>query len=101
MRATEAKAIELLHRLWTEVRILYDDSSTRLHATVWIFYRVSEYSTAYVGSSNLPHSTFEWKVRIAKADQPDVTDETAALFETYWNGAALSQGLDGRSIPDD
>src|SRR5205823_5884861 len=56
MRATEAKAVELLHRLGAEVRLSYDDTSTRLHAKAWIFHRDSEYSTAYVGSSNLSHA---------------------------------------------
>ena len=99
MRATEAKAIELLHRLGAEVRISYDDSSTRLHAKAWIFHRDSEYSTAYVGSSNLSHSAqtegLEWNVRIAQADQPDVLDEMAAVFETYWNDADKFERFDG------
>jgi superfamily II DNA or RNA helicase/HKD family nuclease len=99
MRATEAKAIELLQRLGAEVRISYDDSSTRLHAKAWIFHRDSEYSTAYVGSSNLSHSAqtegLEWNLRIAQADQPDVVDDMASVFETYWNDGDKFEPFDG------
>ncbi len=99
MRATEAKAIELLHRLGAEVRISYDESSTRLHAKAWIFHRESEYSTAYVGSSNLSHAAqtegLEWNLRIAQADQPDVLDEMAGVFETYWHDGDRFEPFDG------
>lgn len=102
MRATEAKAIELLHRLGAEVRISYDDSSTRLHAKAWIFQRDSEYSTAYVGSSNLSRAAqtegLEWNVRIAQADQPDVLDEMTGVFETYWNDADKFEPFDGSEL---
>ncbi len=82
------KAIELLHRLGAEVRVSYDDASTRLHAKAWLFHRDTEYSTAYVGSSNLSHAAqtegLEWNVRVAQADQPGLFDEMRAVFETYW-----------------
>jgi superfamily II DNA or RNA helicase/HKD family nuclease len=99
MRATEVKAIELLHRLGAEVRVSYDDTTTRLHAKAWLFHRESEYSTAYVGSSNLSHAAqtegLEWNVRIAQADQPDVFEETRDVFESYWVDADRFEPFDG------
>jgi len=99
MRATEAKAIELLHRLGAEVRVSYDDSTTRLHAKAWIFHRDSEYSTAYVGSSNLSHAAqtegLEWNVRIAQADQPDLLEEMDSVFESYWLDPDTFEPFDG------
>ena len=99
MRATEVKAIELLHRLGAEVRVSYDDASTRLHAKAWLFHRETEYSTAYVGSSNLSHAAqtegLEWNVRIAQADQPDLFDEMRAVFDTYWVDADRFEPFDG------
>ena len=99
MRATEVKAIELLRRLGAEVRISYDDASTRLHAKAWLFHRDSEYSTAYVGSSNLSHAAqtegLEWNVRVAQADQPDVFGEMRDVFESYWVDADRFEPFDG------
>lgn len=99
MRATEVKAIELLHRLGAEVRVSYDDTTTRLHAKAWLFHRDSEYSTAYVGSSNLSHTAqtegLEWNVRIAQADQPDLFEEMRDVFESYWVDADRFEPFDG------
>ena len=89
MRATEVKAIALLHRLGAEVRISYEDGSTRLHAKAWLFHRASEYSTAYVGSSNLSHAAqtegLEWNVRLAWRDSGTLLDKFRAAFESYWD----------------
>jgi superfamily II DNA or RNA helicase/HKD family nuclease len=102
MRATEVKAIELLHRLGAEVRISYDDSSTRLHAKAWLFHRESEYSTAYVGSSNLSHAAqtegLEWNVRIAQADQPGLLGDMRDVFESYWVDADKFEPFDGTDL---
>lgn len=99
MRATELKAVELLHHLGAEVRVSYDEGHTRLHAKAWIFHRDSAYSTAYVGSSNLSHAAqtdgLEWNVRVAQADQPELVDEMAAVFESYWNDADKFDPFDG------
>ena len=99
MRATELRAVQLLHRMGAEVRISYDDSSTRLHAKAWLFHRDSEYSTAYVGSSNLSHAAqtegLEWNIRVAQADQPAVFDEMRAVFESYWVDADRFEPFDG------
>ena len=54
-------------------------STTRLHAKAWLFHRHSEFSTAYIGSSNLTHSAqvtgLEWNVRVSGARNPDVDRE--------------------------
>ena len=52
--STELRALEELERLGAQVRVSYDTTLTRLHAKAWLFHRTSGYSTAYVGSSNLP-----------------------------------------------
>lgn len=99
MRATEAKSIELLHRLGAEIRVSYDDSTTRLHAKAWIFHRDSGYSTAYVGSSNLSHAAqtegLEWNVRIAQANQPELLDDMESVFESYWADPDKFESYDG------
>lgn len=102
MRATDLKAVELLHHLGAEVRISYDESHTRLHAKAWIFHRESTYSTAYVGSSNLSHAAqtdgLEWNVRIAQADQPELVDEMASVFESYWQDSDKFERFDGSEL---
>ena len=99
MQATELKAIQLLHRLGAEVRISFADASTRLHAKAWLFDRDSEYSTAYVGSSNLSHAAqiegLEWNVRIAQADQPELHTELRDVFQSYWVDADRFEPFDG------
>ena len=102
MRATEVKAVELLHRLGAEVRISYDEGHTRLHAKAWIFHRESEYSTAYVGSSNLSHAAqtdgLEWNVRIAQAEQPELVQEMVDVFESYWQDSDKFERYDGSDL---
>ena len=75
--------------LGADVRVSYDETSTRLHAKAWLFHRRSGFSTAYIGSSNLTHSAqvsgLEWNVRASSARNPSVVDKVAAVFETYWN----------------
>ncbi|MGE3601468.1 MAG: DUF3427 domain-containing protein [Dehalococcoidia bacterium] len=87
--STEARALDALSAAGAEVRVSYDTSTTRLHAKAWLFYRDSEFSTAYIGSSNLTHSAqvtgLEWNVRVSGARNPDVVAKMAAVFETYWN----------------
>jgi superfamily II DNA or RNA helicase/HKD family nuclease len=87
--STEAKALDQLRDLGAEVRVSYDETSTRLHAKAWLFHRHSGFSTAYIGSSNLTHSAqvngLEWNIRVSSARNPSVIDKVAAVFESYWN----------------
>jgi superfamily II DNA or RNA helicase len=87
--STEARALDELRDLGAEVRVSYDETSTRLHAKAWLFHRRSGFSTTYIGSSNLTHSAqvsgLEWNIRASSARNPSVVDKVAAVFESYWN----------------
>jgi len=87
--STEAKALDQLRDLGADVRVSYDETTTRLHAKAWLFHRHSGFSTAYIGSSNLTHSAqangLEWNVRVSSARNLSVIDKVAAVFESYWN----------------
>lgn len=87
--STEPRALDMLADAGADVRVSYDTTTTRLHAKAWIFRRLSGFSTAYVGSSNLTHSAqvtgLEWNVRVSAARNPSVTEKMEAVFESYWN----------------
>ena len=110
--STEARALAALRDLGADVRVSYDESTTRLHAKSWLFHRASGYSTAYVGSSNLTHSAqvtgLEWNVRFAAPRNPHVIDKIAAVFESYWQSgdfvafdAAQFEGVNRRNREPD
>lgn len=86
--STEAGALDALHALGADIRVSYDESTTRLHAKAWLFHRSSGFSTAYIGSSNLTHSAqvtgLEWNVRASRARNAAIVDKVAAVFESYW-----------------
>src|SRR5207342_758382 len=88
--STERRALDQLVDLGAQVRISYDLSTTRLHAKAWVFQRLSGFSTAYVGSSNLTRSAqvtgLEWNVRASAARNPDIVAKFGAVFESYWAG---------------
>lgn len=85
---TEREALDRLHELGVEVRVSYDTAITRLHAKAWIFHRLSGFSTAYVGSSNVTRSALldgrEWNVRVSRDASPALFEKTSATFDTYW-----------------
>lgn len=90
MGATELRAVEELAKLPnTEIKVSFDGERTRLHAKVYIFHRISGYSTAYVGSSNLTApamtSGCEWNVKVTKYDLEEVFNKVEASYNGYWN----------------
>lgn len=89
MGATDAKAVQELHDLGAEVKISYQNASTRLHAKAWLFERNSGFSTGYVGSSNLSAAAMtdglEWNVRLSNVLTPGVLAQFRAAFDGYWN----------------
>ncbi|WP_406116455.1 DUF3427 domain-containing protein [Streptomyces sp. NBC_01014] len=92
--ATERPALDrLVQRFNAEVKISYELRSTRLHAKAWLFHRNSNYSTAYVGSSNLSGAALldglEWNVRLSSVTTPDVLRKFEATFESYWSDRAF------------
>ncbi len=86
--STERRALDWLTSIGAEVRVSYDTRTTRLHAKAWLFERLTGFSTAFIGSSNLTHSALldgvEWNVRLAQASTPDLIEKFKAAFESYW-----------------
>lgn len=46
--STQVEALDALHAIGADIRVSYDETSTRLHAKAWLFQRDSGYSTAYI-----------------------------------------------------
>jgi superfamily II DNA or RNA helicase len=88
--STEGRALDLLMELGAEIKVSYEEGSTRLHAKSWLFNRRSGLSTAYVGSSNLTHQAqvtgLEWNVRLSATRNPDSIQKLTAVFDSYWSG---------------
>ena len=86
--STERRALDWLSSIGAEIKVSYDTKTTRLHAKAWLFERLSGFSTAFIGSSNLTHSAMldgvEWNVRFAQASTPNLIDKFKAAFESYW-----------------
>jgi superfamily II DNA or RNA helicase/HKD family nuclease len=86
--STERRALDWLVSIGADVKVSYDTRTTRLHAKAWLFERMTGFSTAFIGSSNLTHSAMldgvEWNVRIAQASTPDLIEKFKAAFESYW-----------------
>jgi superfamily II DNA or RNA helicase/HKD family nuclease len=89
--ATERRAVDALVALGGQVRVVYEEDGTRLHAKAWLFRRHSGLCTAYVGSSNLSHSAMtdgaEWNVRVTRRRTPAVVERFELAFEQLWSAA--------------
>jgi superfamily II DNA or RNA helicase/HKD family nuclease len=87
--STERRALDWLSSIGADVKVSYDTRTTRLHAKAWLFERLTGFSTAFIGSSNLTHSALldgvEWNVRLAQASTPELIDKFKAAFESYWS----------------
>ena len=99
MQASDWRAIDELVRMGAQVKISYDSAATRLHAKAWLFHRDTDFTTAYIGSSNLSESALmhglEWNVRVSKVDARPIVNKFAAAFDTYWEDARFER-YDGR-----
>ena len=108
MGATERRALdELVRRFGAQVRITYEEASTRLHAKAWLFRRHSGFDTAFVGSSNLSRSALvdglEWNVRLSGVATPQLIRKFDATFDTYWSDPAFTAydpDADGEHLAD-
>ncbi|GIH73113.1 DUF3427 domain-containing protein [Sphaerimonospora thailandensis] len=90
MGATERRALDrLVGDFGAEVRINYEQNSTRLHAKAWLLRRRTGFDTAYVGSSNLSRAALldglEWNVRLSSVTTPRLLDKFEGTFDSYWN----------------
>ncbi|GLX01471.1 DEAD/DEAH box helicase [Microtetraspora sp. NBRC 16547] len=90
MGATERRALDRLVRdFGADVRISYEQNSTRLHAKAWLLRRRTGFDTAYVGSSNLSRAALldglEWNVRLSSVTTPRLLDKFESTFDSYWN----------------
>lgn len=90
MGATERRALDrLVNDFGAEVRISYEQNSTRLHAKAWLLRRHTGFDTAYIGSSNLSRAALldglEWNVRLSTVATPRLLDKFEGTFDSYWN----------------
>ncbi|MGF1667410.1 MAG: DUF3427 domain-containing protein, partial [Acidimicrobiia bacterium] len=87
--ATERTALDRLVRMGADVKVAYDNRSTRLHAKAWLFRRNTGFDTAWIGSSNLSKAALvdglEWNVRASSVSTPDVIAKFSATFDAYWS----------------
>ena len=87
--STEPEALDELARIGADIRVSYDESTTRLHAKAWLFQRDTGTSTAYIGSSNLTHSAqvsgLEWNARFSALRNGSILSKVNALFAAYWH----------------
>ncbi len=95
MGATENRAVKELLEMGAQLRISYNNKTTRLHAKAWLFHRESGFSTAYIGSSNLSAAALldglEWNVRVSAKENPGIIARFESTFEQYWNDVEFEE----------
>lgn len=89
-KATDYKAVEELAKLpHTQVKVNYETDHARLHAKSYLFHRDTNFSTAYIGSSNLSNPALtgglEWNVKVTEQESFDIIKKFDVSFESYWN----------------
>lgn len=94
MGATELKAVKEIASLKnTEIKISYDVNRTRLHAKAYILKRNNNFSTAYIGSSNISKSAMtsglEWNMKVSEKESFEIVQKMMATFESYWNDSTF------------
>ena len=98
MQVTDQRAVDLLVKWGAKVKVSYDTGRTRLHAKAWLFHRDTDFTTAYIGSSNLSQSALmhgmEWNVRVSKVDARPIVEKFADVFTAYWTDDQL-ESYDG------
>lgn len=87
--ATDYKAIKLLASFKnTEVKISYNTGNERLHAKAYLFYRNTDFHTAYIGSSNFSRSALtdglEWNLKITTKEVSHIISKFQKTFDAYW-----------------
>lgn len=89
MGTSDPRAVSWLHDAGVDVKVCYEQRSTRLHAKAWRFERVGEATTVFVGSSNLSHSALhdglEWNVRLSERRAAEIVARFQEVFERYWS----------------
>jgi superfamily II DNA or RNA helicase len=93
MGATEPEALDELAALGADVRVSYDNRTTRLHAKAWLFHRATGFPTGIIGSSNLSyaamHDGCEWNVRLSTIDNATILNKFLTTFDQYWSDPAF------------
>tara|TARA_Y100000588_G_scaffold130670_1_gene143198 strand:+ start:4310 stop:7168 length:2859 start_codon:yes stop_codon:yes gene_type:complete len=88
LQFTELRALEELQNLGAEIKVSYDETSTRLHAKAWMFHRSTSFPTIYIGSSNLTKQAQvtgkEWNVRASAHVNPELVNAFVLGFNEYW-----------------
>ncbi|MCY4158792.1 MAG: DUF3427 domain-containing protein [Bacteroidetes bacterium] len=99
MKVTERRVLDELIRIGGQVKISYDIRRTRLHAKAWLIQRNTEFSTAFVGSSNLSAVAqmdgLEWNVRLSQVDAGHIIDKISIAFNSYWEDSEF-ETYDGK-----
>lgn len=87
---SHANAIERLAAAGAQVKVVYEraDQKTALHAKAWIFHRLTGFTTATIGSSNLSPRALvdglEWNLRLGARDSPALIEELRVTFDRLW-----------------